>query len=510
MSHQKKLLFHFLALFLFAFFVFGISLFFRDGRVAGIFKKQTKVKPTMSLSLGKETVNGEEKIKIYGAISPVKAGVRVTLSKRAGKKKKYRNFARPRTDANGEYYQHITPDSSIKSIQAKAKVSKKNLTRKTNFDLNSIPDLDDEEEGGGGGTDDNLTSLPACGTQTEFFSAYPINPDHTTNIVPLGNVNPSGHVFPTDHIYFYIVKQEPGNPLSPPVETPLYSPGSVRVTSIEVSEHLSESPPYSDYALTFYPCDNIYFKFSHVTSLAQKFLDQLVPPYASETTYETGGETYHLYSKTVSMDLTAGEEIGTAGGRLGQNALDFYAYDNQNVSLAFANASRWYDFTSHTACPVDYYSSDKKTALRAKFGSESYQRTTEPVCGRIDQDVSGTAKGAWFKPGSPSHPEDPHLSLIDYNVNPAYQLFSVGTSMSASGLITGSYSFTPAGSGSVNPDFQNVTTSSGVVCYEPYAANTIILLELTSATTIRVEKQVASNCGSGPWSFGATYTDFER
>jgi len=326
MKSREKIILSIVAFFLFAFFALGFSLFFHKGQVAGIFKEQAKVKPTMTLFLGKETVDGEEKIKIYGTTTPAKAGIKVTLSKKAGKKKKYRNFARPQTNASGEYSQYITPDSSIKSIQAKAKVSKKNLTRKSAFDLNSIPDIDTGEDDSG--------ALPACGTQTEFFSAYPIGLSYTTNIAPLGNVNPSGHVFPTDHIYFYIVKQEPGNPVSPPVETPLYSPGNVRVTSIDVSEHLSESPPYSDYTLTFYACDNIYFKYSHITTLAQKFLDQLVPPYASDNTYETGGKTYHMYNKTVSMDLTAGEEIGTAGGRLGQNALDFYAYDIcQRVAL---------------------------------------------------------------------------------------------------------------------------------------------------------------------------------
>lgn len=514
MNHRKKFLFLFLAFSLFALFVFGASLFFQEGRVAGIFKKQAKkVRPTMSLSLGKETVSGEEKIKIYGAISPVKAGVRVTLSKKAGKKKKYRTFARAIINASGEYYLHITPDSSIKSIQTKAKVSKKNLTRKTVFNLNNIPDIGiDSSDGAASTTDTTSTgdsssaSLPACGTQTEFFSAYPINPDNTTSIAPLGNVNPSGHVFPTDHIYFYITQAG-----GVPIEVPLYSPGNVRVTSIDVTDHLSESPQYSDYTLTFYPCDNIYFKLSHITTLSQSLLGQIAPPYNSDNTYETGGKTYRMYNKTVSVSLTAGEQIGTAGGRAGQNALDFYAYDNQNISLTFANASRWYDFTSHTACPLDYYSADKKAVLRAKLGNGSYQRTTEPVCGRIDQDVSGSAKGTWFAVGSPSHPEDPHLALIDYNINPAYQIFSVGTSMSASGLSSSSYSFTPAGSGSVNPNFQNVTPGSGVVCFESIGvSNTIILLQLTSSTTLRMEKQTAAGCGSGPWSFGATYTDFER
>jgi len=525
MKSRKKLLFLFLALFLLALFVFGASILFQEGRVAGTFKKQAKkkVKPTMSLSLGKETVSGEEKIKIYGAISPVKAGVRVTLSKKAGKKKKYRVFARAITNASGEYYLHITPDSNIKSIQAKAKVSKKNLTRKSNFNLNAIPNIDTEIDSSSDGatsttsttdttnsttstSDSSSTSLPACGTQTEFFSAYPINIDNTTSIAPLGNANPSGHVFPTDHIYFYITQAG-----GVPIEVPLYSPGNVRVTSIDVTDHLSESPQYSDYTLTFYPCDNIYFKLSHITTLSQSLLNQIVAPYESENTYETGGKTYHMYKKTVSVSLSAGQEIGTAGGRAGQNALDFYAYDSQNVSLSFANASRWYDFTSHTACPIDYYSADKKAVLRAKLGSESYQRITEPVCGRIDQDVSGTAKGSWFAVGSPSHPEDPHLALIDYNINPAYQIFSVGTSMSASGLSSNDYSFTPAGSGSVNPNFQNVAVGSGVVCFESIGvSNTIILLQLTSSTTLRMEKQVAAECGGGPWSFGSTYTDFER
>ena len=470
--------------------------------------KKSKVRASISLSLGKETVSGQEKIKIYGTVTPAKSGVKVSIQKRVGKKKKYKSYTSSQTDASGNYSVYTNSDSRIKSIQVKAKVSKKSVSRKTNYNLDTMTSLYSSSNSNSNSNDNSNSSsdLAACGSQTEWLTAYPIMPHDTTNIVPLGNVNPSGHVFPTDHIYYYITKSEPGNPNSAPIEVPLYSPGNLRITSIDVSENVTDG--YSDYSLTFQPCDEISFKYSHITTLAQKFLDQITPPYTNDNTYTTGGKTYHLYKKTVAMDITSGEEIGTAGGRAEQNALDFYAYD-ELASLTFANASRWTNSNSrYTACPIDYYSADKKAVMQAKLGNESYQRTTEPVCGKIDQDIAGTAKGHWFYPGSPNTPEDPHVALIDYNVNPNYQTISMGTSMSASGMSSGSYNFTPQNSGSVDLDFALVNTGSGVVCYD-YTTGSKMLAELTSATTLRLEKQ-AGACGSGPWSFGATYTDFER
>ena len=92
----------------------------------------------------------------------------------------------------------------------------------------------------------------------------------------------------------------------------------------------------------------------------------------------------------------------------------------------------------------------------------------------------------------------------------------MGVSMGSSGLSSGLYLFDPASSGVVNRDFKDVTADGVVYCYEtrdrfeteplPF----VILVQLTSPTTVRAERQDAASCGSGPWQFSSAYTDFER
>ncbi len=92
----------------------------------------------------------------------------------------------------------------------------------------------------------------------------------------------------------------------------------------------------------------------------------------------------------------------------------------------------------------------------------------------------------------------------------------MGVSMADSGLSSGLYYFDPASSGLVNREFKDVAADEAIYCYEtrdrfgseplPF----IILVQLTSPTTVRSERQDAASCGSGPWEFSSEYTDFER
>ena len=117
-------------------------------------------------------------------------------------------------------------------------------------------------------------------------------------------------------------------------------------------------------------------------------------------------------------------------------------------------------------------------------------------------------------------PLDPVVGLLPVlvvhdNVEPSKGAFSVGTSMAATGLSTGIYYFDPASSGLVNRDFKDVGASGEIHCYETRerfgdSVPLIIILQLTSPTTLRMEGQDFSSCGDGPWLFSSAYTDYER
>ncbi len=357
--------------------------------------------------------------------------------------------------------------------------------------------------------------LPLCGTDNAFFSVSPVALSDFMDLVPLGNLAPSGHVFPTDHVYFFINRMDSSQRELGTIEVPVVSPGDVWVT--EISSSGSEGR--TDYGIRFSPCDEVEAFFIHVSSLSERLEQSFSPPYDECREYSTGGSNYQNCSKTINVKLSAGELIGTAGGDQWQNALDLGIYDLRTDPLPYANPDRWGEQSLHVACPLDYFTADVRDALRAKLDSHdgTTSRAAPPACGEVEQDEPGTAQGVWFLTGTAyTYPEDLHLALVHDNFDPSTGVFSVGVSMTDSGLSSGLYYFDPASSGVVNRDFEDVTADGAIYCYEtrdrfereplPF----IILVQLTSPTTLRSERQGAASCGSGPWQFSSAYTDYER
>ena len=170
-----------------------------------------------------------------------------------------------------------------------------------------------------------------------------------------------------------------------------------------------------------------------------------------------------------NFTVSAGEAIGTAGP-------DFGAKDARVPPLDYADSS---DNAAspdgidalHSVCPVDYFRADLRTELQNLIGDiYGVARVTQPWCGAIMQDVRGTAQGRWFAPGAARPgPDDPNLALVhDNDWNTDREVFSVGTSTSASGLSTGVYFFHPTSTGKVNRDFKDVTVDGSVYCYEQF------------------------------------------
>ena len=347
--------------------------------------------------------------------------------------------------------------------------------------------------------------LASCGSNYSFFDTSPLNESDYISLTPLGNLNPSGHVFPTDHIYFYLRRSGSGT-----ANVPLYAPTNATITQINASEHVEDG--FTDYSFIFQPCNEFKASFGHVTTLSSKINEALTQPYSWESTYSTGGKTYHNFGKMVSISISSGEQIGTVGGNPGQNALDMNSYDTR-TTLNFANSSRWSqrDYP-HAVCPISYFSGSLKDTIMNRFGaSDSVKRTIEPICGTIEQDINGTAQGAWFLKGTTSwQNEDPHLALSHDNIDPRKPIFSVGTSIGASGLSAGAYEYSPQSSGLVNRDFSSISSDGNVYCFEPiYLPANKIILRMTSSTEIKIEKQ-SGMCEGGPWEFTNNFTQFER
>ena len=342
----------------------------------------------------------------------------------------------------------------------------------------------------------------------EVFSISPINLSDLSQITPLGNLNPTGHVFPTDHMYFNVRRTQDG---SMAMLTTFYSPGDIYVDQISSSEYLGENR--IDYSIDFRACKQIWGKFGHISSISEKLQSQIKDASDCQT-YSTGGTTVKMCRKNVGIKISAGEKIGTVGGLKGGSAgLDFWLSDYRTSELKFANPSRWSENDLHNVCATDYFMSDVRDGIKEKIGGwNGLKRVIEPICGTIAQDIIGTAQGDWYAVGKTDH-EDPHLALVHDNINPTVPAFSIGTSTN---MHSGVYTFAPASSGFVNIDFNNVKSDGNIYCYNaqgkylnPSKTIIVILVQLTSSKTLKIEKANLNDCGTGPWSF-ENPAEFER
>lgn len=293
-------------------------------------------------------------------------------------------------------------------------------------------------------------------------------------LVPLGNLNPPGHTLPTDHLYFYLA--------NPALQYPIFSPGNLKLKRVKKYTYTG----YVEYTLEMSPGGNYRLIYGHVSDLEPGLLSAIGAITSNCQSYSTGGSTFNYCEKETDIALTAGQNLGKAGGHAGQNALDvgLVKYGNGPEAEYF--------------CPVEYCTPALKTQLEARFSNYNgtIMRTVAPLCGQVNQNIAGTLQGIWFKKGQPKYPEDPHIAFVHDNVTPAKAVISVG--ISQTGLASGVYSFTIAASGTTNRDFNNVTPGS-VYCFENLnsGAGKHLLVEFVNSDEIRVETKTGNTCAGG-------------
>ena len=223
------------------------------------------------------------------------------------------------------------------------------------------------------------------------------------------------------------------------------------------------------------------------------------------------------YTRTVSVDVSAGETLGTVGGAPNPASLDFSFWDRRVTGLRFANPARWIGNDNgfdnfHVVPASDYFAEPTRSAIAAKLGSFDgrVRRTMAPLGGTIELDVPGSAQGAWLNPSQPTHPETPHLAIVPNNVDPTQIDVSMGLSQPE--FTSGQRRFAPLSSGLVNRHPAQITADGQTYCYELQFGG-VLLLRLVDATTLRVEGRTsAPSCGSQqPWLFntGASF-DYKR
>ena len=338
---------------------------------------------------------------------------------------------------------------------------------------------------GGGGENESVlstqTNIPVSQPATEdLFTVIPLETSDFASLVPLGNLNPSGHVFPTDHHYFALT--------NPGTSVPVRSPGEITVEKISQMEHLTDG--FIDYSLTIRLSDSVTAKFGHLSTLTSFLLNEAgTIPLGS--TYTTGGKEYRYSSKSVSIDVAAGTEIGTTGVNPEMMALDFGVYDELSTPF-FANPTRIESMGNYyrAVSALDYFSEGPKAVLEGYCGNWDgmLKRTVPPLGGTLSQDIPGTAQGIWFREGKSNYPQDPHIALVHDNVNPSIPVFSIGNSISD--LNSGTYPYTPQTSGTTNRDFGDIEANGQIYAFQSFnnGEEGTILVQLIDDNTLKIER----------------------
>lgn len=330
------------------------------------------------------------------------------------------------------------------------------------------------------------------------FTKLPVDPEKILSVTPLGNLNPPDHTIPTDHIYLVLKNN---NEIHPESATAVFAPSDITISRISHSSVKKSGKFFSDdYSLDFSPCKDVEAKFGHVTKLSPKLAELIQKGGRCDTQHPRPEDEYSSCQFETSVKISAGEEIGEAGGGTA-TGLDFWAIDYRAPELKFANMSRYRSHQLHTVCPVDLFDESSKKILSEKFGGYDKRRTIEPLCGRIDQDIAGTAQGNWTTTeGYIDMPDawSKSLALVHDNMDPTIGVVSIGGIIASGQKIQ----FKPTSEGLVNRDFNQIEADGKTYCYEDQPIGQIlgwrsgkVLIQLVNDKTLKAEYQ-QGNCNS--------------
>lgn len=339
-------------------------------------------------------------------------------------------------------------------------------------------------------------------TPIDSFTVFPINMAAVQNITPLGNLNPSGHTFPTDHCYI--------NLKSNLTVTPVWAPGNMRLTNIFRSQRFTLNTTEligEDYTLIFAINSTYSIRFDHLSALSSTIGSLFTSAIENDcTTYNTGSVTYKQCRLAVNLPISAGEEIGKVGGQPNVAGLDFGASTN-GIKPPYG-----------VVCPFGFYKKAVYDQFKSKFGGWTKQRTVEPICGTVIQDVNNTLKGRWLKQGQPYYPEDPHIAFVSDNIDPSIPAISVGKSQTGlpSQVYTyqGSLAFVAVGN-LINYPFTKVASDGKTYCFNlmlgGQSMSGSLIVKMNTATTADVEYRPNCNCACNkPYTFSGNKVSYEK
>jgi hypothetical protein len=314
-------------------------------------------------------------------------------------------------------------------------------------------------------------ALPNCSATP--LTQSPIQISDFSEIAPLGNVGVPDHTWPTDHMYLYYHSNI--------TNSPLVAPGKIVVTNLEYSSETinGQLNHPGDYSITFTPCRGMSFYFAHIKSLEGILSDQTAGIMKSCDKHNPGAGIETLYcNKSVDITLKPGDLMGQIGVHGQAQAIDFGASKSGYIMPNTAN--RKLD-GGNSVCPLDYFTKPVQTALYSKVN-----RTAQPLCGQINQDIVGTIQGNWSSQKDVNEAKNDwnsHLSIVHYSKNPAFGLIGIGGGPlgNPSGL-----GFVPKSNGLINRE-PSQTVVGNTYCYQSDRLANVPIMELPNPSRLLIK-----------------------
>lgn len=359
----------------------------------------------------------------------------------------------------------------------------------------------------------SLSSYPACPKQLSGLLTAPLmDPKYISALTPLGNINPPGHTSPVDHIYF-------ATDFSGKI--PLLAPADASITNITEILESDGSGKYipSGFVVRYVVCDGLVLDFASYTSLIRPLMDEVANQkpdckYGIVKPGHTGGPQGQCYYN-VNYKVESGEEIGWVQAIQREQSLDlpfeiwaanYNVPARSDVNWNFYNDDRY----AHSMCMFDLYAGDLKKEFYSKFGGmvvrgddkqKHYvfvQRTIQPACGQVNQDVVGTIQGMWY--GGDSSEKDLEfqgkgLAFLHDNIDPTQGEISIGGNFTKQ---AGVIMFKPTHSGNIDREPSEVKSNGKIYCFNSgqggWSVAGKVLVQLIDDTHLKVE-HVDGECG---------------
>lgn len=330
--------------------------------------------------------------------------------------------------------------------------------------------------------------LPACDADRSvraLFTRSPIDLDRVRETTRLAELVPPGHVLPNPHMFIRTTIPAAGEP-----EAVVRAPGDVTITSMSASWD-GQYGKY-DYYIRFASCREVVLMVALVQDLTPALLARLGPPTSCESNDECRWSN-------LNVRLRAGDPVGRASARYHAVALE--AYDRRQEPLHRGTARRYRSEHVYLQCPLDYFTDGDPQRTGSTLRARLVEGSAD--CGEVDQDLPGTARGAWVEHGAaPTLDEDARVGLLRDNNATRDLVFSVGTLVP--GMPSALYRFpVDARPGTTNQPFERVTPGR-VYCYDHLASGRrqrtplgrALLVEMPDADHLRVEVIDRPDCAS--------------